>query len=181
MKAAVSPRAIASRVLPLAAVVVSASVLAGCSGGKGRTVCPGAVVAPDVDRVAQFAAAGGGIGDVVAAAKIDAVANRCSSEKDGVAVNTHISFVLLRTNVDVKQTDFPYFVAVVDANRNILNEKVFRLRQEFVPRQNSRNVAEDITEHIHLATPAEGGNYAIIVGFRLTPEQLEFNRKQRGE
>jgi hypothetical protein len=181
MKAAVPPRAISTRVLTLAAVLVCGSLLAGCSGGKGRIACPGAVVAPDVDRVAQLASPGGDLADVTVAAKIDAVTTKCSTEKDGLAVNAHISFVLLRTNFDVKRTDFPYFVAVADTNRRILSKAVFRLDQEFVPRQSSRNVAEDITEHIPMRSPAEGGGYVIIVGFQLTPEQLEFNRKQRSE
>jgi hypothetical protein len=181
MKAAVSPRAITTRVLPLAAVLVFGGLVAGCSGGKGRVVCPGAVVAPDVDRVAQLGAPGGDLGDVVSAAKIDGVTTRCSTEKDGLAVDTRISFVLLRTNFDVKRTDFPYFVAVADADRRILSKSVFRLDQEFVPRQSSRNVAEDITARIPMRSPAEGGGYIVVVGFQLTPEQLEFNRKQRGQ
>jgi hypothetical protein len=181
MKAAVSPRAISPRALPLAALLVCGGLVAGCSGGKGRVVCPGAVIAPDVDRVAQLATTSGDLGDVVAAAKIDAATTKCSAEKDGVAVNTHIDFVLLRTNFDVKRSDFPYFVAVADTNRRILSKSVFHLDQEFIPRQSSRNVTEDITAHIPVRSAAEGGGYVVIVGFQLTPEQLEFNRKQRGQ
>jgi hypothetical protein len=175
MKAADSPPATFLRALALLAV----ALLAGCGGSK-RIVCPGTVVAPDVDRIAQTAPQARELRDIAAAAKIENVSSKCSGEKEGIAVNTHINFLLVRRDFDVKRSDFPYFVAVADASRRILNKQVFRLDQEFVPRQNSRAVGEDITAHIPMQNTADGGNYVVIVGFQLTPEQLEFNRKERG-
>lgn len=165
----------------LAAIIAPAMLLAGCSGGGPRLTCPTAVIAPDLETVALLRPGGSAVRDIQAAAKINAVANKCESENGGIDVNTQVDFVILRSSIDVKRSDFPYFVAVVDAQRNILNEEVFRLAQEYVPRQTSRGITEQITEHLPVKDVSTGGSYFIVVGFKLTPEQLDFNRKQKAQ
>lgn len=76
-----------------------------------------------------------------------------------------------------------YFVTVVDRAHTILNKQIFTLNVGF-PGNRTRVVVKDddppITVDIPLAEGTDGRGYGIIVGFQLTPEELEYNRRRRG-
>jgi hypothetical protein len=75
--------------------------------------------------------------------------------------------------------DFDYFVAIADAQRTILAKEVFRVRFQFPQTQARVGLIEEIAPRIPLKDRAEGVSYQIVVGFQLTPEELEWNRTRR--
>ena len=81
----------------------------------------------------------------------------------------------------MKRGDFAYFVAVADAQRNILTKKEYKVSVEFSPRLKQINVSDQVAVGLPLHDLSNGGKYLIIVGLQLTPEQLDFNRKQQQE
>src|SRR5260221_44122 len=75
--------------------------------------------------------------------------------------------------------EFAYFIAVADEQRNILNKKEYTVSVEFAPRQNRLQVSDQVAIGLPVRDLSAGGKYLIIVGLQLSPEQLDFNRKQR--
>ncbi len=170
-----------SRLEACMAVLALAAMLAGCSGSSEELTCPSAAITPDLDAVAIFApGASADDTNVQAAGKIFDVSRECKNEKGGILINTLITINAVRLAPQVSRAEYVYFVAVVDSTRNILNEQRFTLGAQFTS-QNFRQYVEKISVHLPLQHVSTGGNYAIVVGFQLLPEQLEFNRthKQR--
>jgi hypothetical protein len=155
--------------------------LAACSGGTkstGKLVCPTPLIAPELDAAAQWRPGGNGPEDISFGVKLLSVNTVCRTEKIGLSADARITFVAARTDPAVKRGDFAYFIAVADAQRNILNKKEYKVSVEFAPRQNQLEVSDLVAVGLPVRDLSSGGKYLIIVGLQLTPEQLEFNRKQ---
>jgi hypothetical protein len=173
----------ASRFFGHAAALLLAAMLAGCSGANQEDVtCPSSAIAPDLDAVAIFVPGASpnaaGSAGVQAAGKIFNVSQKCEREKGGIVVNILITINAVRLEPRIQRAEFVYFVAVVDSARNILNEQRFTLGAQFTS-QDYRQYGEQISVHLPLEHVSSGDGYAIVVGFQLTPEQLEFNRTHK--
>lgn len=158
--------------------------LAGCSGSTestGKLVCPTPLIAPDLDAAAQLRPGGSGPDDVRFGVKLVSVNTSCSSEKIGLTADTRISFLAARTDPSVTHADFAYFIAVADAQRNILNKKEYQMSVEFSPRQGQVRMSDQVAVGLPLRDLSAGGKYLIIVGLQLSQEQLDFNRKQQAQ
>ncbi len=156
--------------------------LAGCFGSTestGKLVCPTPLIAPDLDAAAQLRPGGSGPDDVRFGVKLVSVNTSCSSEKIGLTADTRISFLAARTDPSVTHGDFAYFIAVADAQRNILNKKEYQMSVEFSPRQGQVRMSDQVAVGLPLRDLSAGGKYLIIVGLQLSQEQLDFNRKQQ--
>lgn len=154
--------------------------LAACGGTKsvGKLACPTPLIAPDLDAAADLRPGGSGPGDVRFGVKLTSVNSNCSTEKVGLSADVRIVFVVARADPKLLRADFAYFVAVADAQRNILTKKEYNVSVEFSPRLKQLNVSDQVTVGLPLHDLSNGGKYLIIVGLQLTPEQREFNRKQ---
>ena len=78
-----------------------------------------------------------------------------------------------------RAAEFDYFVAVADPQRNILAKEVFRVQFKFAPNEQRVGTVEEIEPRIPLKARADGVDYQIIVGFQLTPEEIEWNRTRK--
>jgi len=170
---------------PGRALVVALALLASaCGGGKKEAevlTCPKVISAPDAARVSLFnPGAGHTARDVSVSARIDSADNKCSREGEhGVTVFSEINFYAERARPTTESASLPYFVAVMDATRNVVAQESFTLNVKFLPAEGYRMLpAEKITTHLPLKTAAAGDSFTLIVGFQLTPEQLAFNRAQ---
>jgi hypothetical protein len=172
------------RLLRRAAVPsVLALGVAGCFGGgtdsTGKLVCPTPLIAPDLDAAAQLRAGGSGPDDIRLGIKVMSINTTCRTEKIGLTADMRISFATARSDPTLTRGEFAYFVAVADAERNILNKKEYTVSVEFAPRQNRLQVSDQVAIGLPVRDLSTGGKYLIIVGLQLSPEQLEFNRKQQ--
>jgi len=168
-----------------AALVAALVALAGCSSSKdvptGKLTCPAAFAAPNLDSYTVFrsgAAANPTTADIAFGVKVMTVKSACKNETGGVRVVTTISFAAVRNDADFRQGDFTYFVAVADAQQNILAKQNFALRVDFAPRQRQMRIVDEITEHLPVKDLSVAGNYAVIVGLQIDKQQLELNRQR---
>lgn len=165
--------------VPLLAAVAAAVLLSACN--RTPPACPRATILGDGASVTKFRdGSGRDLTDVVARAEIVDASVECDYNRNGVDVAMQIAIAATRGPADrARMADFDYFVAVADAQRNILAKEVFRVRVAFPETQNRVGTIEQIEPHIPLRNRAEGVSYQIVVGFQLTPEELEWNRTQR--
>lgn len=76
-------------------------------------------------------------------------------------------------------TDLPYFVAVLDKNRTVLTQQDLVLRADY-PSQGARvGLFDELEQRIPLKEGELGDAYEILIGFRLTPGQLDWNRNNK--
>lgn len=168
------------RVAALAAVSGATLALAACSGSKEvSATCPRVVQEPETSMIAFFGAGGGHTAkDVVVGGRIRDVSYQCERRRVGVALNAQISFEAQRANMSIDDADLPYFVALVDPDQKLLKEQGFVAHVAFPPGESYRRIpAEKITVDLPIKDQSTGSTYTVVVGFRLTPEQLAFNRE----
>jgi hypothetical protein len=156
--------------------------LAGCFGSTestGKLVCPTPLIAPDLDAAASLRAGGSGPADIRYGIRFMSVKTNCRTEKIGLSADTHVTFVAARSDQTVSHGEFAYFVAVADTQRNILTKKEYTVSFDFVPRQKQLQISDQVAVGLPLRDLSDGAKYIIIVGLQLSPEQLDFNRRQQ--
>lgn len=161
------------------------ALLAACGSSGGTSVgklrCPDTFAAPNLDSYTQLRSGANTANpeDISFGVKLATVKSTCRNEASGVRVITVLTFAVVRNDPELRQSDFGYFVAVADAQQNILAKQNFALRVDFAPRQKQMRVVDEITEHLPVKDISTGGNYAIIVGLQLDRQQLELNRQRQ--
>ncbi|MGK9236383.1 hypothetical protein KXS07_31670 [Inquilinus limosus] len=118
--------------------------------------------------------------DVLVEARITNTRGDCTYGDNAVTMNVNVEFTAWRGPAAWLEKDVPvqYFVAVTDAQDRILNKANFDVkipvpRLQVTPRE---TIQEPLEQVIPVSSPAEGGSYKVMIGFQLTPQQLEFNK-----
>jgi hypothetical protein len=118
--------------------------------------------------------------DLIVESKISNYYGGCNYGDKDVTVGVDIEFTSVRGPAAGLQTSVPanYFVAVTDAQGKVLDKAVFTVnlpvpKEGITPRETTREPLEQV---IPLSNLASGSSYKIVVGFQLSPQQLEFNR-----
>ena len=157
-------------------------LLAGCDtlfpGPQGP--CPTVSIVSDAARLTQYReGAGRDLTDVRYRAEISNVQFNCRYQRDGrLMAALAIDIVATRgPAAEGGSGNFPFFVAIADSRQNILAKEVFDSVIEFERRQRRVGVREEIDQELSLAGDDSGANYEVLVGFQLTAEQLEQNRR----
>jgi hypothetical protein len=154
-----------------------AMLVAGCSSGP-RAACPHVAIMPALQAVAKF---GPGPGrqdsDAIYGARMLAVDASCSADKkkNGVTVATKLGLRALRLKTEVNKGQVTYFAAVIDRSQQILMERDFVIELEWPRAQRELTVTDELETFVPFAKNANGDDYAILFGFRLTPDELEYN------
>ena len=135
---------------------------------------------PELQAVAKF---GPGPGrqdsDALYGARMLAVNASCSADKkkDGVTVASKLGVLAIRLKNDVSKGQVTYFAAVIDRRQQILTERDFVIALEWPRAQRDLTVTDELETFVPFANGATGDDYAIIFGFRLTPDELQYNRE----
>jgi hypothetical protein len=167
----------------LPAALAGALLASGCgaSDDKFPPPCPTLSLLTDGDHITRFAGAGQDVTDMVLRARIVAVPAKCEAASTGkVRATMHIEASVTRGPAakDASlQTDF--FLALTKDGA-VLKEQDFPLTTQFPSNVNQRDVkSDDIELLLPVSKAATAAAYKIYVGFRLTPEQLTYNRLHR--
>jgi hypothetical protein len=146
-------------------LILAVAPLAACN--RTPPPCPQVSIIGDGSTVTKFReGTGRDLTDVTAQAQIVDVAVACDYDRRGVADRSRVA-------------EFDYFVAVADPQRNILAKEVFRVGFRFPQNEQRVGTVEEIEPRIPLKARTDGVDYQIVVGFQLTPEEIEWNRTQR--
>ena len=172
---------VARAIARAAAALASTLLVAGCSslGSSDSVKCPRVTIMPDLQAVAKFGP-GPSRQDSNLAYGARMLASNASCELDkkrnGITVNTKLGVVALRTSSEVNNAQVTYLVAVVDRSAQILTERDFVIDLDFPSNQRRLEVTEEHTMFIPIAKGRASDDYGVIFGFRLTQEELEYNR-----
>jgi hypothetical protein len=163
-----------------------AASLAGCSSRRntepvGKLNCPAAFIAPGLDAYTVSrtgAAPSANTNDIAFGVKLTSLNATCHNEAKGVRVDTLLTFIAVRNDDNLHYGDFTYFVAISDAQQNIIAKQTFALRVNFAERQKQMRVIDEITEHLPLKDISLGNRYSVIVGLQVSKQQLDLNRQR---
>lgn len=180
---------------PVSVLVLAgcAALLSGCGFFLKKEPAPGpcsrAMILGDAEQMIQFRdGPGRDILDVSYSGRLSRVFAGCEYEmnkdRTGVmAVKVYVAIEAERgpANHD-RSAPYRYFVTLTDAKREPVAKNVFDLTAQF-PGNVSRVVLADDTVEMRVPIRAgqSGRDFTIFVGFQLTDEQLEFNRRARSE
>ncbi len=171
------------RIRAAAAAALLGVAVTSCSGTRkdiAQMTCPELVAAPGTDTIAMFRPGGHSAQDVVVRGKIYQASVHCQREKTGVAAMAELTFYAERAGPQITGATLPYFVAVVDPTQKVLAQESYQIHFVFFSGEPYRRLPpEKITVHLPVRSTAAANNYAVVVGFQLTPDQLAFNRSSR--
>ncbi len=163
------------------AVTALALALGACSSSStGKLACPHVGIVPELQTVAKF---GPGPGrqdtDATFGARMTAAQSSCSADKkkSGVIVAAKLGVMALRIQPDVKKGQVTYFQAVINRRQEILAERDFVIDLEWPRSQRELTITDELETFVPFAKDASGDDYAILFGFRLTPDELQYNRE----
>ena len=164
------------------AVALLAGALAACSSSAEQfaPACPGISFLKDGADLTRFRSGGQDVTDMVLDGKLTAVDGRCArGEKSTVAATIRVAMELTRGPAAPERTALvTFFVAVTNGER-VLDEQDFGLRAGFPANiDHATFTSEELTLAIPVTKDKSAAAYHVYVGFRLTPEELAYNRRR---
>ena len=156
--------------------------LAGCTSDKQKGLCPSAFAITPVSNLTVFRqnAPQDPSGELYTVSIADVKTN-CKFDKKEITTDSEIGVVFRAKRAaatDGGTYNVPYFLAVTRHGDKILTKKLFIAHVAFAPGQTSVSFEDKIdSTTINIARNAKVGEYAIMVGFQLTKEQLDYNTK----
>jgi len=167
----------------LAALLAFGAALAGCSkdfADPGAPACPRVALLADAAHLTVYRQGPGrDLTDIVYQADLGRISGECvyTHSKSKVTVEMKLPISAKRGPADRDRVvDLPYFVAVVDNQSHILARQEFGTTIEFAQDQTEAGTVEELEQIIPLKKDQPGSAFQVMVGFRLTPEQLKQNR-----
>ncbi len=163
--------------LIVAALLVS---LAGCNPFDDPPPCPRVSILKQT-RFLTLYGEGPGRDDVDVAFELELrdVASDCDLDMDdeaGGGVEVTFALPIYATRGPAAETDrlsVPFFVALADPGRQIVAKEIFTAEIAFDADGASARTVEEIEQWIPLGPGEIGAGYEALVGFQLTPTQLE--------
>jgi len=178
----------AKRMKPL--VFVGFLFLSACAGSIGTDFfsadkallpCPKVSVLPNAGNITIFQEGPGrDLVDVTYEGVIIPISGECIYANDDAEVSAELILRIGATKGPAAKSQtqtFPFFVAIADKDNRVLSKKVFQSPVEVPEGQRRGAVQEEIVQTIPILSGRNGGDYTIVLGFQLTSEQLDYNRK----
>ena len=175
--------------LILAATFLAATAVTGCRSSRlaqsldntpNAGPCPVVGSVYDAARYVKFADGSGELySDIAFTGEITDVRIYCRYTDDiPLAAEIEIDFAYGKgPRADGDSHTYPYFVAVTRRNGKVLAKETFTSQAEF--RGKPLTAKSELVNRISIPRAdgsISGVNFEVVVGFELTPEQLEFNR-----
>ncbi len=164
----------------LALLALVAGTLGGCGPNEQfAPACPKLVLLPDAADITRFAPTGHDITDLVLSGRVTAVPASCKWDgRTKVAAELSVTADLTRGPAAKTRTaSVRYFVTVLQGDR-ILDQQDEVLSTVFPNNIDRVSVSGEPIELSLPVTPQRSAAaYQIVVGLRLTPEELAYNRR----
>jgi hypothetical protein len=172
--------------LTLLALPLLATALAGCDLFRDKVEpitsrsCPKVALLADAGDLLRYRPTGQDLTDLTLAARITAVPATCISGPKG-SIKATLSLRTTATRGPAakdRAVTLPLFVSVVEGDR-VRDQADYRLAGVFPPSVDTIALGSDEIELIFSNTPDRPAAASqILIGFRLTPEELALNRKR---
>ena len=165
-------------------MVAAALATAACGvldPGPPPPPCPDVAVLAAGERLVLFKPGPGrDLTDVIVEARVSDLTSACSYDDGRVEVETSFDIVSTRgPTAETGAAAVPFFAAVMDPDGRVIAKETFESHAEFPTGRRKVAVRDTVTQRIPLPRPDRGQHYQVLIGFQLTPEQLEYNESRR--
>lgn len=117
--------------------------------------------------------------DVIYEAGIADVKMACTYTSSGVDIELGVVLAAERGPANTSRTaTVPYYIAIVDPQRNILAKEVFSTTLSFQQNVSRAAAMDETQEKIPLPKGQSAERYGVVLGMQLTPEEVEYNRNK---
>lgn len=143
--------------------------------------CPQAGVLREAATLTKFLPGPGrDLTDVLFDARLTNIATSCKYDSKGVKVDMRLALVVERGPADRShKAEFEYFVAIPKFHPAPEAKEAFAMKAEFPGGERRVPLSDEVELRIPLPAGQSAADYEIIVGFQLTRDELEFNRRRR--
>ena len=158
---------------------LGSALLAACGGDDGPPPpCPALVRPPEAARLVDYVGGGRDLTDVSFEATIGQAFLTCEYDEDLVEAELDVTFIASEGPANAARSAvIRYFVAIATRDQEILTREQFAVQVAFAGNLTRLAVTEQLSPRIPLAPGQSGANFVVYVGFVLSPEQLEANRR----
>lgn len=143
--------------------------------------CPPAGIVGEASSITIFRPGRGrDLTDVAAQGNLANLRTECAFARREVNIKLTIELQIAAgpANRD-RSASMRYFVAIVDSDNNVVAREEYTVDTRFPPNQGRVVIAEEVEPRIPFRERVQVQRYRILVGFILTPEQLQSNRRRR--
>ncbi len=168
------------------ALAAALAVLAACSSNpfsKGVTqyACPKVLILGDAGALVRFKPGPGrDITDIQFEARIVNFIGGCLYKKDGVEVGLDITIGVERGAAATDSAiEFDYFVAIPEFQPQPEGKRILNVKGEFPGTRPRLFYQDKVDLFIPLSDGATGPRKEIILGFQLSPAEVDYNRSLR--
>jgi len=143
---------------------------------KPKLICPQVAILRDLGTLRDFGKEKPAATQLVAAARMHDIGGDCGYQDKGIDIAFRVSFTAVKgPHLSGDRAQFPFFIAVVNPNGEILNKD--QMTEEFYFKtDDTKTVTREEPLHVFIPMPkekhADGPNYRVLIGFQLTEEQL---------
>lgn len=173
--------AFAIRALALLFVLVGVSSC-GIFGKDVVYPCPRVYILADAGNLVRYKPGPGrDITDIVFEGRIANFVGSCDYDEDkGVDIDLVVQIELQRGPAATgAPVSFEYFVALPAFRPKPEGKRIMPVSGTFAPNQTRMAYQDTVHMFIPLAKPEDGYDTEIVIGFQLTPEEIELNRQMR--
>ena len=170
------------------ALSLSACSMFGDDGPPGK--CPHVSILADAASITKFRAGQGkDLIDVVYEGEFTGIKASCEYDLDDDtgAGPLHIELTpTFKATIGPaalsKTVSLPYFVAITDSARKVLNRQKFDVDMIFPGNAPAAGLTDEpVTVTIELSPELRGQHFELFLGFDLTKEEIDYNRRRRGQ
>ncbi len=170
------------RFFRLFAVVVLALAVAACANPfkkKTPPPCPSGIIVKDASRkVVYREGPGRDVTDILFEASLPRVLLSCRYDDTGVEVTTLLTIVAARGPADTaRSATVRYFAAVIAPAGDIIGKREFETDLTFPINIDRGATTDELVQRIPVGKDISAEEFTIAIGFQLTREELEANRK----
>lgn len=171
------------RGIAIVTTLLAGLVVASCSSAPPRAeVCPVVSFIDGLDKVTVFGEQGGAdLANVLYSAEVTQLAAVCIFKRNGAEVAAEFLLIADRGLGDRERIARPsYFVAITDPEGNVMAKEIFQAEIPFNDNRRRVGRKEEIEPFIPYQGPdGDFTGYRVLIGFQLTPEQVDFNKRYR--
>ncbi len=157
-------------------------VLAGCANADDDPrACPRVAILQDAATVTVFTEPGAlDLTDVLARGALSNIRGGCEYFDDEVEIDFDVTLSAERgPALEASQFSFDYFVTILTPEGAVYAKEVFRTPVAFPSGVFRAGSLESLSQTIPLESGADARGFSILIGFQLTEDQVEYNRRSR--
>lgn len=166
-----------------ATLIFAAMTLGACSFLDSSTPppCPNVSILAGSERLVLFKpGAGRDIIDILVEADVSNLRAACEYDELRVDVESAFEIIAARgPKAETSRVIIVFFAAIIDPDGRVIAKETFESRVEFPQNRRRVGVREQVIQQIPLTKRTDGQDYQVLVGFQLTPDQLEYNQSRR--